>query len=67
MQSVVFLGLSPVSPGTTSLVLDLLFFQVTQNCCVCEFRWTQFSISIRQLCSGDWDRTLKIMVWDWNK
>ena len=30
-------------------------------------RWKRFEISIRKLCSGDWDRTIKITVWDWNK
>ena len=31
------------------------------------FSWKKFDISIRKLCSGDWDRTIQITVWDWNK
>ena len=26
-----------------------------------------FEISAQKLCSGDWDRTLKLSVWDWNR
>ena len=30
-------------------------------------RWPKFVISIQKLCSGDWDRTIRISVWDWNR
>ena len=30
-------------------------------------RWPEFVLPIRQLCSGDWDRTLKFTVYDWNR
>ena len=30
-------------------------------------RWPLFTIPVGKLCSGDWDRTLKITIWDWNK
>ena len=30
-------------------------------------RWPEFVISIQKLCSGDWDRTIRISVWDWNR
>lgn len=29
--------------------------------------WPLFEISIQKLCSGDWDRTLRLSVWDWNR
>ena len=30
-------------------------------------RWPEFVISIQKLCSGDWDRSIRISVWDWNR
>ncbi len=30
-------------------------------------RWQQFEIAAQKLCSGDWDRTLRLTVWDWNR
>ena len=30
-------------------------------------RWKGFTLSVQKLCSGDWDRALKISVWDWNR
>ena len=29
--------------------------------------WKEFIIPMQKLCSGDWDRTLKFTVYDWNK
>ncbi len=30
------------------------------------YRWPSFTLSSQKLCSGDWDRTLRISVWDWD-
>lgn len=29
-------------------------------------RWNKFTLKIQQLCGGDWERTLRFSVWDWN-
>ena len=26
-----------------------------------------FDISVQKLCSGDWDRSIRLSVWDWNR
>lgn len=28
--------------------------------------WKMFSIPVRTLCNGDYDRNLKFVCWDWN-
>ncbi|KAL5473582.1 hypothetical protein EMCRGX_G028082 [Ephydatia muelleri] len=30
-------------------------------------RWPAFHMEMQTLCSGDWERTLQISVWDWNR
>ena len=30
------------------------------------YRWPSFRISAQKLCSGDWERTLRFSVWDWD-
>ena len=42
------------------------------KCCILVFRhvhdrWKGFNVSAQKLCSGDWERTLDITVWDWNR
>jgi hypothetical protein len=32
-----------------------------------EPQWKQFHLSVRSLCNGDYDRDLRLDVWDWNK
>ena len=31
------------------------------------YSWKELIIPMQKLCSGDWDRTLKFSVYDWNK
>lgn len=33
---------------------------------LCPSRWPPFTMGVQKLCSGDWDRTLKVIVSDWN-
>ena len=37
--------------------------QICTNYC----RWPRFELPIQKLCGGDWDRSLNISVWDWNR
>ena len=31
------------------------------------YSWREFDITMQKLCSGDWDRTLQLSVYDWNR
>lgn len=30
-------------------------------------KWPKFQLPIQKLCSGDWERSIRFTVWDWNK
>ena len=48
----------------SQIILYLLYDKL--HVCLLLHRWPSFRISAQKLCSGDWERTLRFSVWDWD-